>query len=118
MKNMKSKNTLDTYLHCVDHGADGVLRDVVQAQLKSGDHHAGLQLAPGGQQQGVGTKSQLLLLTPNLPRAEGLGRTQRVLGLETMLDTQRVTRTELYFTNRRSLKFINHVLLPPPITHY
>ena len=102
----------------MDHGADGVLRDVVQAQLKNGDHHAGLQLAPGGQQQGVGTKSQLLFLTPNLPRAEGLGRTQRVLGLETMLDTQRVTRTELYFTNRRGLKFISYVLLPPPIMHY
>lgn len=35
-------------LNGVDHGADGVIRDVIQAQLEGRHHHPGLQLAPCG----------------------------------------------------------------------
>lgn len=80
--------TVATNLNSVDHAADGILCDVIQAQLKGRHHHASLQLAPRGQQQSVGTETQLLLLTSHLPRAERLGGAQRVLWLETMLKAQ------------------------------
>lgn len=37
-----------TNLDSIDHGADSVIRDVIQAQLKGRHHHPGLQLAPRG----------------------------------------------------------------------
>ena len=52
----------NAYLHSVDQHAHGFLVDIVQAQLKGSDHCAGLQLAAGGQQQGVGAQAQLLFL--------------------------------------------------------
>lgn len=73
------------HLHSTDHGADGVFCDVVQPHLEGGDHHAGLQLAPGRQQQRVGAQPQLLLLAARLPRAERLRSEQRVLWLEAVL---------------------------------
>lgn len=81
--------TVSIYLNGIDHGADGIFCDVIQAHLKGGHHHASLQLAPCGQQQSVGAETQLFLLTSPLPRAEWLGGAQRILRLETMLkDTQ------------------------------
>ena len=80
--------TVTTHLNSIDHGTDGVLCDVIQAQLKGCHHHASLQLAPCGQQKSVGAETQLLLLTSHLPWAERLGGTQRVLRLETMLKNQ------------------------------
>lgn len=74
-----------THLNSIGHGADGLLCDIVEAQLKSSHHHAGLQLAPGGQQQSVGTQAQLLLLTSCFPWAEGLSGTERVVRLKAML---------------------------------
>lgn len=38
-----------TNLNSMDHGADSVVRDVIQAQLKGRHHHPGLQLAPRGE---------------------------------------------------------------------
>lgn len=80
--------TVETNLDSMGHAADGVFCDVVQAQLEGRHHHAGLQLAPRGQQQGVGTEAQLLLLTPHLAGAERLGGAQGVLRLEAMLRAQ------------------------------
>jgi len=38
--------TVATDLNSVDRAANGIICDVIQAQLKGHHHHAGLQLAP------------------------------------------------------------------------
>lgn len=80
-----SWSTVATNLNSVDHGVNSIFCDVIQAQLKGCHHHPGFQLAPCGQQQSVGTESQLFLLAPHLSWAKRLSRAQRVLRLETML---------------------------------
>lgn len=97
--------TVATNLNSVDHGADGIICDVIQAQLKGRHHHAGLQLAPRGQQQSVGAETQLLLLTSHLPWTERLGGAQRVLRLETMLKAQ---------TRRTNIQMIQTANYTPP----
>ncbi len=105
--------TVSTNLNSIDHAADGILCDVIQAQLKGRHHHAGLQLAPRGQQQGVGAETQLLLLTSHLPWTERLGGAQRVLRLEAMLKAQtRHTDSQLHAAN---LKTYLHPAINAPI---
>lgn len=80
-----------TNLNSIYQGADGIVCDVIQAQLKGRHHHAGLQLAPRGQQPSMGTETQLFLITSHLPWTERLGGAQRVLRLETVLKAQNKT---------------------------
>lgn len=79
---------VSTNLNSVGHGADGIICDIIQAQLKGCHHHAGLQLAPCREQQSMSAETHLLFLTTHFPGAERLSTTQRILRLETMLKTQ------------------------------